>query len=248
MPRHGKKQSRAPALDPDIVSAFHNLILDGHVNEVQNQLTSTPRLSNSKNNRDVTPLMASVMTTETPWQTQVQLIDTLMKRGASLTTRNTSRYHVLLLACAVGAAPEVIDCLLGWSTKRGGVFQWEHCTSEQDGALVLAARRGSLALVSHLLSFADVMCLENSSSNAPIKIIDAAIASRNEKLVLFVINHEKLKDKISDETFYISDADSDGDYDSSSIVLNVEDCVKAAYNCKMFEAVHAIAVVKLSHT
>jgi len=157
MRRHGGTRSQEPPLDPDLVSAFHNLILDGHVNEVQNQLTSTPRLSNSKSNRGLTPLMTSVRTVETPWQTQVQLIDTLMKGGASLTTRVASGYHVLLFACEQGAAPDVIDCLLGWSIKRGGVFHWDDYTSGRNGALVLAARSGSLALVSHLLSVANVI-------------------------------------------------------------------------------------------
>jgi len=108
-----------------------------------------------------------------------------------LATRNTSGCHVLLLACTVGTAPEVIDCLLGWNTKCNGSLQWNDCNLDKDGALVLAARYGSLALVSHLLSFADEMDLDVSESNAPTKIIHAAIASGNEELVLFVLSHKK---------------------------------------------------------
>ena len=60
MPRQNKNR-KAPPLDPDLVSAFHYLILTGHVDGVKDQIASMPRLSSSKNAQGFTPLMTSVL-------------------------------------------------------------------------------------------------------------------------------------------------------------------------------------------
>ena len=98
-----------------------------------------------------------------------------MERGVSLATRYPDRCHVLLLACAQGVAPQVIDCFLAWSKRRGGVFEWYHCDSNKNGMLVNVAQSRLLTLVRYLLSF-DEMDVD-SNSNAPIKVVDAAINS-----------------------------------------------------------------------
>eukprot|EP00957_Ditylum_brightwellii_P099969 7618101-Ditylum_brightwellii.AAC.1 len=62
MPRRsgygGKRRQAPPPLDPDLVSAFHDLVLNGHTETMNQQLASTPRLSNAKSGTTgLTPLM-----------------------------------------------------------------------------------------------------------------------------------------------------------------------------------------------
>jgi hypothetical protein len=252
MSRRRSKKAQAPPLDPNVVSDFHVFVLNGDTKEVNKQLISTPRLANAKDGLGFTPLMKVVRMSEaSSWQTQVQLIDSLMQRGASLATRDPYRCHVLLLACKRGAAPQVIDCLLRWNSKRGEDLKWYHCNSNKDGALVLAARSGSIELVSHLLSL-DEMVDPSSycDSNAPIKVVDAAITAGNEQLVLLVLRHGKLKDEIYDLDIHESDDEDDedayygyGEESGSVRSIFVDDCVREAYKTKMFEAVYEMLSV-----
>lgn len=184
-----------------------------------------------------------VVSSESSWQIQVQLIDSLMQKGgASLATRGPNRYQVLLLACEAGSPPEVIDCLLQWNSKRGGkALRWNHCNARKEGLLVLAATSGSMALVSHLLSLVEIDASSyHSDSNSPIKVLDAAIKSGNEQLVLLVLRHERFKDNIQDVNIFY-DSDSDGGCYHSHTAITVEDCVREAYDRKLFQAVCEIS-------
>lgn len=250
MPRRSKEKPLP--LDPRIVSSFHEAVLNGDIAEVNRQLTSTPRLANSKDTQELTPLMKAVSSVSLPWQTQVQLIDRLMNGGASLATRGLDRCHVLLLACKMGAATEVIDCLRSWNSKRGRqeAFTWNHCNTDKDGALVLAARSGSLKLVSHLLAL-DEIDLSECYSNAPIKVVDAAIKTSNEQLLLTVLGNQTFKENIDDFDKDDYDHDEDEYYDSDeeyysglgrrNRCIRVDECVKEAYERNMFDAVREMS-------
>ena len=240
MPR-GSRRNQAPALDNTLVSNFHTLILDGNISEVNMQLTSTRRLGNAKDVGGFTPLMKVVSSKSLHAQTQIKLIDSLMQKGgASLATRGPGRHHVLLLACKSGAAPEVIDCLCSWNSKRGGQnLHWSHCNEDKDGAVVLAARSGSLTLVSHLFSSQTGVVSSYCDSNAPIKVLDAAIRSGNEELVLFLLCNESFKEEVADIDIYDSDDDSYDSYEqpASTRSIRVKDCVELAYKRQMIQAV-----------
>ena len=77
MPRRHTKP-KPPPLDPGLVANFHALVLDGNVDEVNHQLSTTRRLANSKDAQDYTPLMNVVRSDVASGQTKVQLIDSLM--------------------------------------------------------------------------------------------------------------------------------------------------------------------------
>jgi len=230
-------------LDPGLVADFHTSVLNGDVNEVNRQLSVTPRLGNSQDTLGFTPLMNVVRSGVSSGQTQVKLIDSLMQKGgAALATRSPNRSHILLMACRMGCHPDVIDCILRWNSKRQKTLDWNHCDEDNDGPLVVAARSGSLALVSHLLSLSesDTTDCYGEDSNSPLKVVNAAIKSGNEKLVLLVLRHERFKDKIEDIEVYDSDSYSDDEYDFSfrtATSITVDDCVREAYNRKMFDAV-----------
>ncbi|CAB9500573.1 expressed unknown protein [Seminavis robusta] len=250
MPRRPNR-ARAPPLAPDQVSNFHALIQNGDVVGVKNQISSTPRLANSKDARGYTPLMA-VVASESPLQSQVQLIDSLMQKGgASLGTRGPDRCNVLLLACEAGSHPEVIDCLRRWNSKRGGnQVRWNQCNDCKDGPIVLAAKSGSFALLSHLLSLAETDTSSDfsggSDSNAPVKVLDAAIKTDNEEMVLFVLRHKRFKDRISDvEIYYDDDSDDDCYGRGTPDSVTVDDCVREACERKLFEAVCEISAQNL---
>ena len=202
MPRRHTKP-KPPPLDPGLVANFHALVLDGNVDEVNHQLSTTRRLANSKDAQDYTPLMNVVRSEVASGQTKVQLIDSLMQKGgAELATRGPSRYHILLMACKMGCEPEVINCICRWNSKRNKRLSWNQCNDEKDGPLVLAAQSGAgaLTLVSHLLSLAesDTTDCFGDDSNAPIKVVNAAIKSGNEQLALLVLRHGRFKGKVED--------------------------------------------------
>ena len=251
----------APPLDPDVTN-FHDLVLSGDINKVNTRLALTPSLANSKDGNGRTPLMkvvccmssseSSSSSSSLSWQTQVQLIDTLVERGSAslaIWDRNSDN-NLLMMACAQGVAPQVIDCLLRWNSKLGGEgLEWRDCNSNFDGALVLAARSGSIDLVQHLLSL-DVAAIDltEGECNEPIKILEAAIKSNNEKLVLLILRHEKIKNDINDveETDY----DTDWQYmycvygyekDIPDRTISLDDCIGMAYERKMFDAVIEMA-------
>jgi len=248
MSRRRTKPKPKP-LDPALVAGFHTSVLAGDIDGVNRQLSTTRRLANSKDEQERTPLMNAVRSDVASAQTKIRLIDCLMQNGgAEIATRGPDRCHVLLLACKMGCEPKVIDCILRWNRKRQNRLSWSHCNNEKDGPLVLAARSGALNLVSHLLSLAesDTTDCYGEDSNSPVKVVEAAIKSGNEQLVLLVLGHERFKGNIEDVSVVEDDYDSDSDdwYGASSPTcrsITVASCVQEAYNRKMFNAVCKLA-------
>ena len=229
------------------VATFFDVLRAGDVSLAHDQLSCTPRLSNARMS-GITPLMAS-MSADLYWETQIKLIDLLMRNNASLAARDDNRMHVMLHACEQGASPKVIKHLMYWNDRRGGdVFRWSHCDSCKNGALVLAASSGSIPLVQQLLVIRGCC---NDDSNDPVKVLKGAIDSGNEQLVLLILDHYKSESMgVQDVEMYISDddcynvSDDDDDYynrQSCWVTLKVSDCVDCAFESGMFEAVQSLA-------
>ena len=248
--RNQHHRSRSTPLSDKDVAAFFDALYAGDVSLIKEQLSCTPRLSNARKS-GITPLMACVSADKlyTSLETQIELIDLLMRNNASLAARNDNRMHAMLYACWQGAPFNVIQRLMYWNDRRGGnVFRWSHCDTDKNGALVLAVNSGSIRLVKQLLSIP--ACCDDDSNN-PIKVLRAAINSGNEQLVLLILNHFKTKSiEITDFTMYLSDGDDDydnyDDYDdcytqqSAYVTLKVADCVESAFQNRMFKTIEIL--------
>ena len=231
MPRRSKQS--APPLDPELISNFHSFVPDGDVGEIMRQLASTPRLANAKDAFGFAPLMQVVSSKTMSSKTQVQLIDGIVEKGASLSTRDPNGCHVLSLACKSGAAVEVIDCVLKWNSRRGGrSVGWHHCDADRNGALVLAARSGSSNLVSHSLSLDESETF--NESNDWVKVVTSAIESGDEQTVLHVLRNEEWQGNLA--------CDYDEGYSKNKHVEMVEE----AYNRNMFDAVREMSLLDIN--
>lgn len=178
-------------LPPGEVLKFLCLLSHGshdQVSSVRGMLSTTRRLANTKFADNTTPLMvvaaaSGISRAILPAATAVELIELLLAHGAALATRGPDRCHVLLYACKHGAPPSVVQCLCQADARSGkDNFRWSHTNEDKNGALVLAACSGNTSLVAHLLTVIDMY----GQSNHPLKVLECAIESQSEDLVLFL--------------------------------------------------------------
>lgn len=237
MARDRRSASPTP-LDQDLINGFHELIKNGSVRQAKKQLNLTPRLAYAKDELGFTSLMMVVLGDQTQVDVQVRIIDMLMRAGANLETRGPERCHVLLLACKRGVDPKLVDRILHWNRRRGrNKLRWSHFDSNKEGALVLAVRSGSLALVNHLFlrEFDQKSEWWRCASNHPARVLSAAIETGDEELVLCVIGQDYLKDEFDD---FHDSFDYDVNEESFPVKsVNVLNCVREAYEKRMFRAV-----------
>ena len=86
------------------------------------------------NHKDANGTSALMFATEIkPTMKAVEVINALMKSGASINKRDDKRRHVLLYVSEHGADPIVFDTLLNWNSLRNNILGkwWVQCDSEK---------------------------------------------------------------------------------------------------------------------
>jgi ankyrin repeat protein len=194
MYRRDKKSTPEP-LPSQLLATFLDDLKNGRTERVEICLAGERRLANAKVG-DTTPLM-TVVSSDIGSTVQIQLINILVSKGADLSTRDPTRHHALLLACKSGVEPSVVQCLLGWSTRNNrGQYRWSHCNDEKQSALELSVLSGNISLVRYILEQAPFDEWNNDSAD---KIISAAILSKNEELVLYLLGRNDILDDFNDD-------------------------------------------------
>ena len=234
--RHHRHCTWPPPLPSWLCDEFAHSIALGQLRQVQSLLASQPRLANARFSPDhITPLMLA-STSDT--SVAPAMIGCLLSFRASLATRNSDRCHVLLYACKHGASSAIIDCLLAHGTKRSSaVFRWSHCNIFGEGAIVLAARSGNAQLCCHLLDI--VPHWGALRSNCSLKVLEAAIMSQSEELVLKLLRHQAFDELVDYALIPSDDSDSDG-VSGKGHFISVDICVRHALLSGMWNVVQGL--------
>ena len=222
--------AEAAPLEREVVSSFQSQVASGNVCEVKALLKSRPELANAKATGGVTPLMV-VVSSGLDASRQIELINVLMKKKASLRARDDQWRTAGLRACQRGVEPKVMTCLERWS-KKGGEDLFEHDDHDvnRDGALILAAKAGSLKLVAALLH-KEILPYIVSRSNEPMRVLEAAIESGNESTVLYLLRFYKDTDDDDDD-----DPKLLKDFFDIARLITFSSLLRAAYDKNMLEA------------
>ena len=171
----------------------------------------------------------------------MELINILMKKKASMTERDDEGRHVALRAVARGVEPKVLSCLERWSKKQGAaLFGPDDHDENREGALILAAKRGSIKLVRHLLTrILNRGCLFYRSNN-PMRVLRAAIeVGKTERTVLYLLRAFKDYDDEEDSEPRAPE-DPTGkvftDYYDLAGIITFSSLLRAAFDNNMLEA------------
>ncbi|GMF28912.1 unnamed protein product [Phytophthora lilii] len=115
-----------------------------------------------------------------------------LSKGASLRTKDDHRCTVLMSACAAGAHPNVIKCLLDWdkTNSKHPVLRWKDQDDDGRTALGLASSNGHGRLASFVLDVLEPE--EEIGCNTPLHALNSAIKSGNERCVLELLRNRKL--------------------------------------------------------
>jgi hypothetical protein len=160
------------------------------------------KVSNAKNIDGVSALMLA--TKLKPVSKAIELIDALMKAGASINKRDNNRRHVLLFACENGVDPIIFDKLLKWNSVRKNILKewWVQCDIDKNGVFILACMSQNFDLAKHVLSIAFTKAetfSENfleSRSNHILKAMELAVMQLDE---IFVVRLIRLSREFVDE-------------------------------------------------
>lgn len=174
-----------------LVSQFHQALHQGHVDVVRRLIFRTPSLANARSG--VAPHATSLMVaTKSGSHNLLILVNLLLNKGALLLTKDDHRRHVLMVACASGAAIKVVKCLLEWSSRGNqDVFRWSDQDADGRTALQLACVNGHGRLASFILDQLEQR--DDVGGNSPLQALAAAIDSRDQRCVTDLLRNRKVK-------------------------------------------------------
>lgn len=220
----------------DLAVRFHTALRSGNIGAVRELVFKSPKLANVRDPRRgfarAPPLLAATVCSGGA-NKAVTLVNLLVAKGARLLTKDDRKWTVLMFACANGAHPSVVQCLLEWSRKESrrtgsSTLTWSDVDTEGRTALVLACTNGHGRLAGYLL---DKVISGEDCADHPLRLLLIAIDIGDEDSVLELL-HSRLMQRAVRSDHGIERMRAHGEWSQASSALDgdwsVTSCTSAA--------------------
>jgi hypothetical protein len=198
-----RPSASAPGTSAALATRFHDALRAADVALVRELVFREPRLANARDPTrgrfKATPVMSATLSCcssstsssssrrseASSASRAVVLINLLAAKGATLQTKDERKRQALMVACASGAHPSVVRCLLDWNRAEGGgsacaALSWSDEDSGGQTALMLACANGHGRLAGFIM---DKLLTDRDWDEVhhPLQLLAVAVASGDER-------------------------------------------------------------------
>lgn len=193
---------------PALATHFHDALRAADVALVRELVFREPRLANARDPTrgrfKATPVMSATLScclasssssrrSEAATASRaVVLINLLAAKGATLQTKDERKRQALMVACASGAHPSIVRCLVDWNRAEGAALSWRDEDSDGQTALMLACANGHGRLAAFVM---DKLLTTRDWDDVrhPLQLLAVAVASRDERSAVELLRARSLQ-------------------------------------------------------
>lgn len=256
-------------LSAALATRFHDALRAGKVDVVRELIFREPRLANARDPTrgrfKATPVMAATLSCSASARSSssgrseggsasraVVLINLLIVKGAKLQTKDDRKWQALMFACANGAHPSVVRCLLDWNRKEGGgrsapaALPWSDVDSDGRTALMLACANGHGRLAAYILD--KLLTVSDwDDVHHPLRLLAVAIESGDERSAVELLRARAVERAVVQDRGGIERMAAHGEWsqvdnrleDGASVAICVAGAVKHGMS-RLVEEMHAL--------